>query len=355
LKKKKHHFIPKFVLRNFTDNNKIFQYRYDKKEIFEVSIDDAFAKNNLNTLIDKNQQKQPNFIEDIYDKYFEYPASLTIKKIITDLKKIPPSGKDFSVDDYVTLLRFAILSNFRTPFAMDAAHHFIRVSAYATVLLKYFIDFGTVNFPYDLDVEKGLLFSHLEDFDEATKLIADLKLTLYFHRISGLHFFIPDQFVTISSPNKSKFADKELKMYFPISSNVVVCFERIERSFSKATCEIDKESVDELNLYFINNSYSSVGCQDKTYLDEFITKFNDKIAPLKKFNPYEDFTKIKQQIKFEIVSKLALNNNPLDLDKGIFTHVDKNHEFRILSESEYEETMQKLNSIIDINKRTYNL
>lgn len=355
MKKKKHHFIPKLVLRNFTKNNKIFQYRYDKKEIFEVSINDAFAKNSLNTFIDKDKQEQPNFIEDIYDKYFEHPASLTIKKIITDLKKIPPSGKDFSVDDYITLLRFAILSNFRTPYAMDAAHHFTRVSAYAAVLLKYFNDFGTVNFPYDLDVEKGLLFSHLENFDEATKLLADLKLTLYYHRIPDLYFFIPDQFVTISSPNKSKFADKELKIYFPISSNVVVCLERIKRSFSKASCEIDKDWVDKLNLYFINNSYDSVGCQSKTYLEEFTAKFNDKISPLKKFNPYEDFAKIKQQIQFEIVSKLALNNNPLDLNKGIITHIDKDHKFKILSESEYEESKRKLNSIIDINKRTYNL
>jgi len=247
LKKKKHHYIPRLILRNFTDGSRIFQFRYDNKEIFEVSIEDAFTKNNLNTLIDKNNQEQPNFIEDIYDKYFEQPASLTIKKIITDLKQIPPSGKDFSINDYVTLLRFSILSNFRTPYAMDAAHHAARVGAYSAVLLKYFIDFGTVNFPYELDIEKGLLFSHLDNFDDATKLIADLKLTLYYHRIPDLYFIIPDQFVIISSPNNSKFADKELKMYFPISSNVVVCFERIKRDFSKATCEIDNDGVEQFN------------------------------------------------------------------------------------------------------------
>lgn len=355
LKKKKHHFIPKLILRNFTINNRIFQYRHDKKEIFEVSIDDAFAKSNLNTLIDKDKIKQPNFIEDIYDRYFEHPASLTIKKIIVDLKRVPPSGKDFSIDDYLSLLRFTILSNLRTPYAMDATHHAIRVGAYAAVLLKYFIDFGTVNFPYELDIEKGLLFSHLENFDEATKLLADLKLTLYYHNLPDSYFVIPDQFVIISSPNNSKFADKELKMYFPLSSNVVVCFERIKREFSKATCEIDKDAIDRLNLYFVNNSYDSIGCQDRIYLTEFINRFKEKISPLVKFNPYQDFTKIKLQIKIEIISKLLLNNAAIDLNKGIITHINSNHEFRILSESEFKESKRKLNSTIDINKRTYNL
>lgn len=342
-------------MRNFTDSSTIFQFRYDNKEIFEVSIEDAFTKNNLNTLIDKNNQEQPNFIEDIYDKYFEQPAGLTIKKIITDLKQIPPSGKDFSVNDYVTLLRFTILSNFRTPYAMDAAHHAARVGAYSAVLLKYFIDFGSVDFPYELDIEKGLLFSHLDNFDEATKLLADLKLTLYYHRIPDLYFIIPDQFVIISSPNNSKFADKELKMYLPISSNVVVCFERIKRDFSKATCEIDKDGVEQLNLYFANNSYDAIGCQNKVYLHEFIDKHLDRMLPLRKFDPNEDFSKIKQQIKFEIISKLALNDEYLDSEQSIITHINRNHEFRILSEFEYKESVKKMNSVIDIKKRTYKI
>lgn len=251
MRKKKHHYIPKFVLRNFTDNDEIFQYRHDNKKIFNVSIDDAFTKSKLNTLIDTDGNEHPNLIEDIYDKYFENPTSFTIKKIIKDLRLIPPSGKDFTANDFLNLLRFAILSNFRTPYTMNAAHHAARVSAYAVVFLKYFIDFGTVDFPYDLDVEKGLLFSHLDNFDEATKLLVDLKLTLYYHRLPDSYFIIPDQFVVISSPNNSKFADKDLKIYFPISNNVVVCLERINRNFTKATCEIDRESIEKFNQYFL--------------------------------------------------------------------------------------------------------
>jgi hypothetical protein len=353
LNKRKHHFIPRFILKNFTDSDKLFLYRYDKKEVFEVSIGDAFTKNNLNTIIDRNNQEQPNFIEDIYDKYFEQPASLSIKKIITDLNQIPPTGKDFSLSDYVTLLRFSVLSNFRTPYTMDSTHHAARVGAYANILLKYFIDYGSVNFPYELEIEKGLLFSHLENFDEAIKLLADLKLTLYYHRIPNFYFLIPDQFVIISSPNNSKFADKELKMYYPISSNVVVCFERIKRDFSKATCEIDNDGVEQFNLYFTNNSYDAIGCQNRDYLRDFMTKNIDRIKSLKKFDPYEDFSKIKQQIKLEIISKLALNNKYLDSEKSIITHINRNHEFRILSEAEYKESIQNLNSVIDIKKRTY--
>ena len=351
MRKKKHHFIPKFVLKNFTENGKIYQYRHDSKKTFEVSINDAFTKSKLNTLTDTDGNEHPNFIEDIYDKYFENPSSSTIKKIITDLDSIPPSGKDFTANDYLNLLRFAILSNFRTPYTMSAAHHAARVSAYGMIYFKYFMDFGTVDFPYDLDVEKGLLFSHLENFDEATKLLVDLKLTLYYHRVPNSYFLIPDQFVVLSSPNNSKFADKDLKIYFPISNNVVVCLERIKRNFAKATCEIDKENIEKINQYFLNNSYDSVGCSNKSYLDKFISGNYEKITPLKKFNPYENFTKVKQQIKFEIVSKLVMNIHPLDFNDGIITHINRNHEFKILTETEFEEARKKLNSTVDIKKR----
>lgn len=351
MRKKKHHFIPKFILRNFSVDNGIFQYRHDSGKIFKSSIEDAFAKKDLNTIVDNNKEEHTNLIEDTYDKYFEHPASLSIQKILNDLEKIPPSGKDFSADDFLTLLRFTILSNLRTPYTMASTHHATRVSAYGIVLLKYFMDFGTVNFPEELDIDKGMLFGHLEDFDESTRLLADLKLTLYYHRLPDCYFIIPDQFAVISSPNNCKFSDPDLKIYLPISSNVVVCFERIERAFSKGTCEIDKNFIEKINLYFLNNSYDSVGCQNKAYLTEFIKRYKNKFTPLTKFNPYKGFSKIKQQIQFEIISKLALNNSNIDIEKGFYTHLNSKHEFKILNESEFQAEVKKLKSTININNR----
>jgi hypothetical protein len=223
------------------------------------------------------------------------------------------------------------------------------------MIIRQLHEHDNVNLSYDLQIKKELRYSFLENFKEPTKQISDLKLTLYYHKQPNLYFLIPDQFVVIQSPNNSKLADKDLKMYFPISSNVVVCLERIDRDFHKATCEIDKVGVEKFNKYFLNNFYESVGCQNRDYLETFIENYQTKINPLEKFNPYSDFAKEKQQIKLEVISKLALNLGNSNYENGFIMHVDRNHNFKILSESEFEELKKELNSVVDIKNKTFRL
>jgi len=355
VEKNKHHYIPKFLLRNFSKENQVYLYRYDLKKILCNSITDAFTKNNLNTLENEKGEKDKNFIEDIYDKYFETKASYSIKKIINDLKIIPPSGKDFSANDYLNLLRFAVLSNFRSPYTLEAAHHSIRVNTYATIYLKYFNDFGTVNFPYELDIPKGWLFSFLDNFDKSIEMLIDLKLTIYYHRIPNAFFILPDQHCIISSPNNIKFGDKDLKMYLPISSNVVVCFERIKRDFFKGTCELTLNEVENFNRYFASNSYESFGCEDRQYLESFISKYQKIVNPLIRFDPYSDFKKEKEQLKFEIISKLAINLDNDNFDDGVIMRIDRNHKLTLLTESQFNKIKKEMNSVVEIKTRQYEM
>ena len=355
MKKTKHHYIPKLILRNFAENDKIFIYRNENEKIFQSSINDAFAINNLNTIVDNEYNVDSNLLEDLFDKYFENPAAITIEKIINDLKKIPPSGKNFTVEDYVCLLEFTLLSHFRTPFSLDSVHHAALISLYGLMIVKHFNEYGNVNMSNDFQVEKGFRYNFLEDFNGFTKTISDLKLTLYYHRQPNLYFLIPDQLVVIQSPNNIKFSDKDLKIYFPISSNVVICLERIEREFQKGTCEIDKVGVERFNGYFLKNFYESVGCQSKDYLESFIENYQNEISPLEKYNPYSNFEKEKQQIKLEVISKLALNFGNDNYENGFIAHVDKNHNFKILSESEFEKVKREMNSIKEIKNKKFNI
>lgn len=351
MKKTKHHYIPKFVLKNFADKGKLYIYRHESKKIFCSSISDSFVENNLNTLKNRNGEKNYNYVEDIYDKYFENKATLPIIKIINDLNSILPSGKDFSAEDYLNLLRFAVLSHFRTPFSIEDSHHAARVSSYGMILLKYFIDFGTVEFPYDLDVEDGVIFSFLDNFDDLIRKLLDLKLTLYYHDFQDEFFLIPDQYVILYSPSNSKFGDKEFKMYFPISSKVVVCFERVQRDFYQGSCKIDSNAVADFNKYFFMNSFETVGCQNFDYLNHFIEKYNYTWVPLERFDPLSDFEKEKNQIKYEIISKLMDNKNGNKYCKGIITSINKEHEFKILTETEFKKIKNDLNSVFEINTR----
>lgn len=355
MEKSKHHYIPKFVLENFSKKSQIYLFRHDLNKVLCCSTRDAFTQSNLNTITDGAGNQDKNMIEDIYEKYFETNASISIRKVISDLNNTPPNAKEITAEDYLKLLRFAILSQLRTPYALEEAHHAMRVSAYANIYTRYFIDFGTVHFPYNLDIRKGMLFNFLENFDESTKLLADLKMTLLYHHLDDAYFFIPDQYVIITSPNNTKFGDKNLKIYLPISSKAILCFERVERKYFMARCELDYKEVEEMNRFILSNTYESFGCENKEYMEALIKKFSNFIVPLKRFNPYENFDKVKQQIKAEIIAKLAINFQKEDFEKSFYIHLNRNHEFKILSQHEFTEIEKQNNNIYGIRKRVYEI
>lgn len=353
--KTKHHFIPKFVLKNFSKKSQIYLYRHDLKRVICCSTRDAFTQSNLNTITNESGNPDKNIIEDIYEKYFETNASISIRKVISDLSNTPPNAKEITADDYLRLLRFAILSQLRTPFALEEAHHAMRVSAYGAIYLKYYLDFGTVHFPYDLDIPKELLFHFLDNFDEATKLLQDLKMNLLYHNLDDAYFFIPDQYVIITSPNNTKFGDQNLKIYMPISSNAILCFERVERKFFMGRCELDYRGVEDINKFILSNTYESFGCENKEYMEAFVHQYSNQIVPLKRFDPYEGFDRVKKQVKAEIIAKLAINFNNDDFSECLYTQLDMNHEFRILSEKEFEKIEKLNNNIFGIRKRVYEI
>lgn len=90
-------------------------------------------------------------------------------------------------------------------------------------------------------------------------------------------------------------------------------------------------------------------------MEAFIQKYSTFIVPLKRFNPYENFDKIKQQIKAEIIAKLAINFNKENFEKSFYTHLNRNHEFKILSQHEFNEIEKQNNNIYGMRKRVYEI
>lgn len=347
-KKRKHHYIPKFILKQFSTKNQICVYRFKQNIVINNSTTDAFAINELNTLIDKDGNTHNNLIEDTFDQLVETKAAVSIQKIIDDLAKENPSGNDFSTEDFINVLRFCILGNLRVPFSLEKIHHALKVSLFSTLMFKHFWNHNNFEIPIDdFEIPKGFLYSFIMDFDSATKLIADLKLTIYTHKIENEYFILPDQYVIIISPNNCKFSDKELKMYFPISSKIVLCFERIDRSFNKGFCYIDKQQVEEFNLFFANNSYESFGCENNAYLNGFIKRNKSKIVPLSRYNPYSDFNKEKEQIKIEIIKASILCKN----QNSVKTAINRFNEFKIYNEEEFKNLEKEMNPTVKINTR----
>ncbi len=327
-------------------------YGHTQKKTFQTSINDAFTENNLNTIIDRNNQTDANFIEDYYDKYYENPSSISIKKIIDDLKRPVPDGKNFTSSDFIQLLKFSIISSARNPFCMNEILCSSRMAAYVAVYFKFFLDYGTVNFPYEIEVNKNHVFSHLRDITRGLLIIADLKLTIFYHKIPNQFFLLPDKFVCIHSPNNTKFADKQLKIYMPISSNIVLCLERIERSVTQATCLIDENDVIQFNKYFLKNFYEYIGCENQKYLKKFLNTHQQNIHPLKRFDPNSDPNEIKNQIQTEILQKIVLKGINGD---SVLSYINHNLEFKIITEESFRIISLLSNSTIPFKKRRLEL
>lgn len=346
--KRKHHFIPRFILKNFAINNHIFLYRFDKDVVFNASINDAFAVNELNSLTDKDGNIDHNLIEDIFDQCFENNASVSIQKIIDDLKTEMTNGDDFTTDDFVNVLRFCILSSIRIPYVLEKTLHSMQVNLLAMLLFKHYLEHDNFKLPFDcLSIPKGFLYSFLDGFDDMTKMLVDLKLTIYSHNSNNVFFLLPDQYIISFSPNNCHFADKNLKMFFPISSKIVLCFERVERNFSKGLCIIDESQIEKFNIFFASHSYEAIGCEDKNFLDQFILRNKSKLVPLKRYNPNSFFIKEKLQIIGEIVRTIPLHSK---LDK-IQTQINNLNEFKILSEEEFQTIQKEMDPIYKIPRR----
>jgi len=340
MNKKKHHFISNFILKNFSKNGKIFIYRHSSKKIFPTSIKDAFVKNDLNTLNDNNGGKERNIIEDIFDQYFESDAAESISKIIQDISKTIPDGNNFSATDYLNVLRFCMLSNFRIPYLIERNHHASQVNIIAAIMMHWYLIHSNFEVPFDnIHIPKPYFYGYLKDFDKATKLLVDLKLTIYTHKFENEFFIIPDNYVIDISPNACKFHDKYLKLFFPISSKIVLCFERIDRSFSKGLCYLSREQINEFNRFFAQNTFESFGCESGTYLEKFVN--DNELIPLKRFIPDTDFIKEKKQIQEEIILKLPY----FEANDEIISTIDKNNEFRLLTNAEFEILQKDMNPI----------
>ena len=223
----------------------------------------------------------------------------------------------------------------------------MKVSLFSTLMLKHFIYHDNFDVQLDgFDIPKSYLFLYLQNINKMTKKLTDLKLTIYTHRLKDTYFLIPDQYVIVISPNNCKFSDKDLKMYFPISSNIVLCFERVSRSFSKGLCFIDKSKVEEFNLFFASNSFESFGCENETYLNEFLERNTNIISPLKRNNPDTDFIEEIEQIKIEIIRAKLFNFN----FGNIVTNVNSDNEFKIHTKEEFESLEKTMNPVHKINK-----
>ena len=110
----RHHYIPQFIIRNFSDNELGFVKYYDKKrkKVLNMPTEDVFMYNDLYR-DEINSPNDPVKIEKDFAKY-EAEVSIIIKKLLV--------GNDILLtnDEHNSLLLFLALMQFRSKNALNA-------------------------------------------------------------------------------------------------------------------------------------------------------------------------------------------------------------------------------------------
>ena len=326
-KKKAHHYISRLILQNFSfDGKAIYVYNHHQHKTYPQSIYKAFTENNLNTLIDEEGNKYHNDVEDFYDINFERNVAPVIKKIQNNINgKVP--FKKISIDEYTELLKFTILNEVRTPASFSKTNNGLAKGVQAAWMIDFYLKNKHLNTNIHFGMRNNNTNIHtiLNKITDMIKMCVDLKLRILYHKEPDEYFLLPDKGVVIQASG-FKFAAQDLQLYFPISNNIVLLFERVENNYPPIIDQqFNKQQVHDLNLFLANNSFDFIGCSNKEYLECFISRHRREITPKKKYSTLveeHDFEQIKSEIQQKLVGK-EWNF------ASIITHIDEDNDFRI--------------------------
>ena len=286
---------------------------------------------NLNAMLERTATPEYNALENLFSKIFETNTAKSIQAFLTFIKDM---GQTFSLtnEDYTNIFRFAVFSHMRTPYARDKFLHNMLINMYSAWYLDQFTKYN--GFENDslaksnlfLGLDKDVGQKYLLYFDDTmNRMVHDLKLSVYYHNFKDEYFFIPDQGAIVFTQSMGHFGAPDLKIYLPISSNVIFCYERIEREERTNVFEVSRSWVVQQNRFVMGKFYDYIGCESLGYLEKFIGENKDALSPLKKYDPKNMKGDI-EKIKREIVEKLGDNK----IGNKIQCHINESNEFKIL-------------------------
>ncbi|MDU1540000.1 MAG: DUF4238 domain-containing protein [Paeniclostridium sordellii] len=285
MKKVSNHYVPQFLLKNFSNNRKsIGTYMWkQKKYIKEASIKKQACKDYL---YGKDMYIEDNFmrLEKIWAK---------IISAIIEQEKIP-----LKLESYTYLITFILTCEARNLKSANLANK------YTDLLAKKFLEklpnseltYETIN---DINVEMEIPnLIPLQAAFLGSPLLVDLKCCLLINKIDR-------SFITSDSPtvrynqmylhrNYDRgygLYNRGLQIFFPISSKVCICFydsDIYDASLNKCgNIEIIRsKQVDELNKVIYLNSYNNIFFNDKVK-KSYIEKLTKDIYSHKKLEHSE--------------------------------------------------------------------
>ena len=268
------HYVPKFYLRNFSNNKKSVGMfiKKDSTYIADASIkDQAYIK--------KLYGESGN-IENMF-MLVENKAQIIISKILLT-KQLPP----YESEEYSELLQFILLSQARVKKVADTQNTFMNELVKSIAELDDKVSINNldikINIPNLLPIQSTIA---------NLPLLNDLKMILIVAK-RGSHFLTSDNpvvlynqmFVTKTHPYTRSYGIAQMgtQIFFPLSSEVCLClFDSVIYKCKGLTKNIlrlnNKRKIIALNVLFYINSYNYIFFKNKVS-HKYIKSIADRVS-----------------------------------------------------------------------------
>ncbi|WP_316799679.1 DUF4238 domain-containing protein [Pedobacter frigidisoli] len=266
--KQRHHYISNFLCKHFSADNISF-YRHDNKDgkIIPISTKDGYVQKHLYRLRKKDGTYDDR-MEDIFSDYYEKPASIAIASLIERLKRGTVETL-LTTKEFLAILNFCILSHIRTPNKLNE----IYLSQVRLILTITYMELKLHNIPLDIDFSVNLnremiFLETIKSIPAITKKLFNLSIHVFYHRSDQHYFVLPDQPVALYPNDDREFGSKNLQIYFPVSSSILIRFER--GPHTDTLTELRADQIDEFNQMACSRHYRYIACENKEYLENFV-------------------------------------------------------------------------------------
>lgn len=221
--KRKHHYVPQFLLRNFASENRETLYAFDKWEgkQFQVAIKDAAAEGGYNSF----ETDEASGCAEEYFTQIETAASPLIQTIVSD-RQLPA----LSPEDRAALAQFGVAQMLRSK------NHRAIYDQMGSIIRKLAEKEGTPEFkawvgPADPAGDKRALLVHLnEDILRLSPYLAQKDLVIFYSN-EGCPLLIGDSpLIRTNTFNRSELrgtiglASPGVEIYLPLSPTLVLGF-----------------------------------------------------------------------------------------------------------------------------------
>lgn len=272
---KKHHYLPRYYLKGFTNNKDIF-FVYDKQadKIFLTSPSGSFFENNLNTIILPNG-KASDFLESLYAE-IENESWQSIDSVRTSTPSTPINPLD-----KMNLFLFLLFLHWRLPSNIEFGEKLSKHFSGSNNQLDYFKLKSKTGSMVPIEVIDSI--TSTEAFKKTAKVIApfapffknpswwnSIEKWRFFYSGDGGNWFIVGDNPIITKGDRDHDPVNCLNEFiFPVSGKILLV-----NSNKDIFKNLPREFLIQFNIAIIERAQRFVACQNKDFLEALIKNYN---------------------------------------------------------------------------------